>query len=173
MNIWKLWAESKDLNDDIVIYEVKELALLILCRNLQKQVYFAYVTQPNCYSSLPNNSPPISWLSGDKKLWCWHWCFPMKQWLNIGKSLPLPYLNLCLCFTTAVTVKSVIWKLLSLNYFMLFAFIGLYWFCQILSVIFLHWRKKFVRNADACVCFFNCNEIKVSWVLLRIFWLLL
>lgn len=25
MNIWKLWAESKDLNDDIVIYEAKEL----------------------------------------------------------------------------------------------------------------------------------------------------
>ena len=68
--------------DDIVIYEVKELALLallILCRNLQKKVYFAYVTQPNCYSSLPNSSPPISWLSGDKKLWCWHWCFPTKQ----------------------------------------------------------------------------------------------
>jgi len=38
MNVWKSWAESKGLNDNIVKYEAKELdeCLSILCRNLQK-----------------------------------------------------------------------------------------------------------------------------------------
>jgi len=39
MNVWKSWAESKGLKDDIVKYEAQELdkCLVILCRNSQKQ----------------------------------------------------------------------------------------------------------------------------------------
>jgi len=38
MNVWRSWAESKDLNNDFVKYEAKELdeCLAILCRNSQK-----------------------------------------------------------------------------------------------------------------------------------------
>ena len=40
------------------------------------------------------------------------------------------------CYTTAaVTAKAMIYKLLSLNCFMLFAFNGLYWFHKKLSII--------------------------------------
>jgi len=51
-------------------------------------------------------------------------------------SLPLPYLNLWFRFSAAVTAKTVISKLLSLNYFMLFALNGLNWFHKKLAIIF-------------------------------------
>lgn len=124
-----------------------------------KQVLFANAAQPNCDSTLLKSSPALSWLSGDEKLWCWHRCFSTKQQLNTGRSLPVPYLNLWFCFTTAVTAKTVIWKFTSLKYFGLFAFNGLYWFCKKQSFI-----QKIDRNADAFVCFFNHNEMKVSCI---------
>ena len=59
------------------------------------------------------------------KLRSWCWCFSTKQQINTGGSLPVPYPNLWLRFTTAGTAKTVISKLLPLNYFILFAFNGL------------------------------------------------
>ena len=54
--------------------------------------------------------------------------FSTKQQLKSERSLPVPvpYLTLWLRFTTAVTAKTVISKLLALNY-LLFAFNGLNW----------------------------------------------
>ena len=74
------------------------------------------------------------------------------------RSLPVPYLNLWLRFLTAETAKTVISNLLSLNYFMLFAFNGLNWFHK-KTVNHFFIDVKTVANADACVCFFNRNEI--------------
>ena len=40
---------------------------------------FPHSVQPYSDSSLPNNSPPLSWLPGDDKLRSWRWCFSTKQ----------------------------------------------------------------------------------------------
>ena len=87
---------------------------------------FAHSAQPDSDSSVPNSSPPLSWLSGDDKLRSWRWCFSTKQQLNTGRSLPVPYLNLWFRFTAAATAEAVIYKLLSLNCFMLLALNALF-----------------------------------------------
>ena len=67
------------------------------------------------------------------------------------------------CYTTAaVTAKAVIYKLLSLNCFVLFALNGLYWFS----------RKKIVTNVIRLCLFFTTVKRKVSCVLPKISWLL-
>ena len=115
---------------------------------------FVHSAEPHISSSLPNSSPSLSWLSGDDKLRSWRWFFSTKQQLNTGRSLPVPYLNLWLRFITAVTAKTVISKLLSLNYFMLFAFNGLSWFHKKTVNHFFIDVKRLLR-----VCFFNRNGI--------------
>ena len=75
----------------------------------------------------------------------------------------------------AVTAKAVIYKLLSLNCFMLFALNGLYWFHKKHHFFhffhhFFHWRKKIVTNVDA---FFSTVKRKVSCALPKISRLLL
>ena len=51
-------------------------------------------------------------------------------------------------------------KVLSLNFFMLFAFNDLKRFSQKLSVIsFIHRCKKIFTNADACVVFFFFSTV--------------
>ena len=106
-------------------------------------------------NQLQNSSPRLSWLSGDDKLWCCHWCFSTKQPWNTERSFLVLYLNLCFRFTTAVTAKTVIWKFLSLNYFMLFAFNGFYWFCRKLSVIFLFINVKILLGMQMPVFVFS------------------
>jgi len=65
---------------------------------------------------------------------------------------PVPYLNLWFRFTAEVTAKTVISKLLSLNYFMLFALNGLNWFHKkTANQFYFHLHKKIVLNADPCV----------------------
>ena len=57
---------------------------------------------------------------------------------------------------------------------MLFAFIGLYCFHKKkLSIFFVHRVKKIFTDADAFVRFCNRNEIKLSWALPKMSWLLL
>ena len=142
-----------------IVIRTGQMSLSILCQNLQKQVLFANAAQPNCDSSLLNGSPALSWLSGDKKLWCWHWFFSVKQQLNTGRSLPVPYLNLWFCSTTTVTAKTVICKISFIEQFLirLFAFNGLCWFCK---------KQSFIPKIVclAFVCFFNHNEMKVSCI---------
>ena len=56
---------------------------------------------------------------------------------------PVPYLNLWFRFTAEVTAKTVISKLLSLNYFMLFALNGLNWFHKkTANQFYFHLHKK-------------------------------
>ena len=76
------------------------------------------------------------------------------------------------CYTTAaVAAKAVIYKLLSLNYFVLFALNGLYWFHKKIVNHFFHWRKKIVTNVTTpvFVCFFfSTVKRKVSCALPKI-----
>ena len=114
---------------------------------------------PQNQTATPNSSPPLSWLSGDDKLRSWHWCFSTKQELNTGRSLPVPYLNLWFRFTVAVTAEAMIYKLLSLNSFTLFALNAL--FHKKTVNHFLHWRRKVVTKFV-----FSTVKIKVYRVLL-------
>ena len=68
-------------------------------RTKSKSFQFAHSTQPYSDASLPNSTPPLSWLSGHDKLPSWRWCFSTQPQLNLRES-----------FTAAVTAKTVIWK---------------------------------------------------------------
>ena len=136
MNVWKLWAESKDLNDDIVKHKAKELEE---CHSR----FFAEICKSE--SSLPvqnNQTVALACQTVLLHFWCYHSCFSTKPQLNTERSFLVPYLNLCFGFTTAVTAKTEIWKFLSWNYFMLFVFNGLYWFCKKMSVFFFSLTQK-------------------------------
>lgn len=63
MNVWKSWAESKGLKDDIVKYEAQELdkCLVILCRNSQKQWLRLWAEQPKSYVTCPLQTPQTKW----------------------------------------------------------------------------------------------------------------
>ena len=61
----------------------------------------------------------------------------VKHWEKLTSTLS----NLWFGFTAAVTTKAVIYKLFSLNCFMLFALKGLYWVHKKTVDHFFHWRK--------------------------------
>ena len=124
--------------------------------------------QPNRTSNLLNSSPALLWLLGDDKLWCWCWCFSTKQQWNIRRSLPVPYLNLWFCFHHCSDCKKFDLKI---SYIELFQVVCFQWFVLVLQK--QSFLRKIVRNADACVCFFNHNEMKVPCALPKISWLLL
>ena len=97
MNVWKLWAESKDLNDDIVKHKAKELEE---CHSR----FFAEICKSE--SSLPvqnNQTVALACQTVLLHFWCYHSCFSTKPQLNTERSFLVPYLNLCFGFTTAVT----------------------------------------------------------------------
>ena len=77
------------------------------------------------------------------------------------------------CYTIpAVTAKAVIYKLLSLNCFMLFALNGLYWLHKKLSIISSIDIKDCYERRRLCL-FFSTIKRKVSCALLKISQLLL
>ena len=127
MNVWRSWAETRVLTvtfskmklknwtnvtlDSLlkfakasVVCPCSTTKLTPVCQTVVHHFYGCQVTI--------NNGAGVG-------------CFSIKQQLNTGRSLPLAYLHLWFHFTTAVTAKTVIWKFLSLNHFMLFTFNGL------------------------------------------------
>ena len=122
MNVWKLWAESKDLNDDIVKNKAKELDE---CHSR----FFAEICQSESSLPVQNNQ------------------------------------------TVAPACQTVLlhFSFLSWNYFMLFAFNGLYWFCKKMSVFFFINVERLLRMQMPVFVFFHRNEIKVSFVLPNMF----
>ena len=112
-----------------------------------------------------------SWFWGLDTTTCYTWSY------NISREISEIYWFIASLFprnsgitakidvTAAVSAKAVIYKLLSMNCFMLFALNGLYWFHKKTVDHFFHWRKKIVRNVDACVCFFQLLKRKVSCAL--------
>ena len=157
MNVWRSWAETRVLTmtfSNMKLKRTGRMSLLILCRNFQKWVWFVHAVTPVCQTVVHhfygcqvtiNNGASVG-------------CFSVKQQLNTVRSLPLPYLYLWFRFTTAVTTNTMIWKFLSLNYV-----VCLQWFVMVLQktvgpFFLFHWCKKIVRNAEACVWLFNCNE---------------
>ena len=63
----------------------------------------------------------------------------------------LHYLSLWFCFTPAVTVKAMIYKLLSLNCFMIFALNALHWFHKTTVNHFFHSHKKTYVRRRLCL----------------------
>ena len=94
MNVWRSWAETRVLTMTFSNMKQKNwmnITLDSLPKFAKVSVKFAHAAQLNCDSSLPNSSPPLLWLLGDNKQWCWHWVFfnkaPAKYWEKLALAL--------------------------------------------------------------------------------------
>ena len=118
--------------------------------------------QPYSNSSLPNSSPPLSWLSDDK-VRSWSWCFSTRQQLNSGRNLPI--LVSTYGFVLLLHWLQNLW--LKITFTELFHIVWLQRFVLVPQKpgnhLFFHWHKNIVTNAN-CDCLFNHNKIKVSCV---------